>query len=77
LPDKIQQDLEEITAFIKMKGFTSISHVHQTLHKYPYQGSSVLLQEQRDDWVDGMPKLLRAIQTSRKRQEPCVRKAFS
>jgi hypothetical protein len=37
-----------------MKGFTSISHVHQTLHKYPYQGSSVLPQEQRDDWVDGM-----------------------
>jgi hypothetical protein len=76
LPDKMQQDLEEITAFVKMKGFTSISHVHQTLHEYPYEESSVLRQEQRDDWVDGMPQLLRAIQVSKKRQEPCVRKVF-
>jgi hypothetical protein len=76
LPDKIQQDLEEITAFIKMKGYTGISHVHETMHKYPYKGSSVLQQEQRDDWVDGMPKLLTAIRMSTKRQEPCVRKAF-
>jgi hypothetical protein len=72
----MQQDLEEITAFVKMKGFTSISHVHQTLHEYPYEGSSLLRQEQRADWVDGMPQLLRAIQVSKKRQEPCVRKVF-
>jgi hypothetical protein len=76
LPDKIQQDLEEITAFIKMKGYTGISHVHETMHKYPFKGSSVLQQEQRDDWMDGMPKLLTAIRMSTKRQEPCVRRAF-
>jgi len=74
--DKIQRDLEEISAFIKSKGFTSISHVHQIVHKYNYQGSSVLQQEQMDDWMDGMPKLLKAIQMSTKRQEPYVRKAF-
>lgn len=74
--DKIQRDLEEIVAFIKIKGFTSISHVHQTMHKYPYNGSSVLQQEQRDDWMDGMPELLRIIQMSTKRQEPYVREAF-
>ncbi|OXV12170.1 hypothetical protein Egran_00069 [Elaphomyces granulatus] len=46
------------------------------MHKYPFKGSSVLQQEQRDDWMDGMPKLLTAIRMSTKRQEPCVRRAF-
>jgi len=63
-------------------GFHQNEGLHQHLAcasdpEYPYQESSVLLQEQRDDWVDGMPKLLRAIQTSRKRQEPLCSEKLS